>query len=111
MNTARLLDHLSRLLIADTIGTGTSPYVYSCTPVKVREEEELCLHSFRRGDCEKGVGNDSGTEVSLVLSGGRGKRRWMLFSTDERAKEWAFWSRKSGVVKPWREALARRGFS
>lgn len=34
---------------------------------------------------------------------------WTYFTTSPRVKSWSFWNRRTGVLTPWREYLARRG--
>ncbi len=34
---------------------------------------------------------------------------WTLFLVGARVQSWGFWDRETGVVTPWREALASRG--
>lgn len=34
---------------------------------------------------------------------------WSLFTTGPKVQTWHFWDRATGVLTPWRDALARRG--
>lgn len=34
---------------------------------------------------------------------------WTLFTTGMRSQSWGFWNRDTGILTPWRDALASRG--
>lgn len=34
---------------------------------------------------------------------------WTLFTTGARSQSWGFWNRDTGILTPWREAIASRG--
>lgn len=36
---------------------------------------------------------------------------WTLFTTGAKVQSWHFWDRDTGILTPWREALARRGIT
>lgn len=36
---------------------------------------------------------------------------WTLFTTGAKVQSWHFWDRETGILTPWREALARRGIT
>lgn len=36
---------------------------------------------------------------------------WTLFTTGAKVQTWHFWDRDTGILTPWREALARRGLT